>query len=107
MVHTVLLAEDEPSVEKMVTRRLTANGYDVVVAHDGEEALQKALSCNPDVIVLDIMMPRISGDVVASYLREIPSMSRIPVIFLSCLLQSGEERTSEESSRENYYMLAK
>lgn len=108
MAHTVLLAEDEPSVEKMVARRLVANGYEVVVAHDGVETLQKALSCHPDVIVMDIMMPKISGDVAAAYLREMPSTSHIPVIFLSCLLRSGEEQASgKEDAGGNYYMLPK
>lgn len=81
----VLLADDEPAIQKVVARRLEANGYQVVVARDGQEALSLARLEKPDAIVLDIMMPKMTGDDVAVKLREDDRTASIPVIFLTCL----------------------
>lgn len=86
----VLLADDEYPVQKMVERRLEANGYEVIVASNGEQALQLARERQPDVIVMDILMPKISGDEVAGTLHKDDRTSHIPIIFLTCLLQPGE-----------------
>ncbi len=86
----VLLADDEPFLQKLIERRLRANGYLVVLANDGEEALKLAREKHPDVIVMDVMMPKMSGDDVAKELQADSSTSRIPIIFLTCLVRPEE-----------------
>lgn len=100
----ILLADDEFSTQKMIERRLEANGYEVIVANDGQEALRLARERHPDVIVLDIMMPKMSGDEVAQNLQKDTQTSRIPVIFLTCLLRPGEEGNSGFTAAKNWIL---
>lgn len=72
----------------MIERRLTANGFQVVLANDGEDALEKIRKEHPDLVVMDIMMPKMNGDQVASLLREQKDTADIPIIFLTCLAES-------------------
>ena len=97
---TILLADDEPTLQKLIERRLHANGYWVLVAKDGEEALRLAREKHPDVIVMDIMMPKMNGDDVARRLQSDPGTSKIPVIFLTCLVRP-------EEAMESRYMIGK
>ena len=90
----VLLADDEPSLQKVVERRLRANGYLVILAGDGAEALRLAREKHPDVIVMDVMMPKMSGDNVARELQADARTSNIPIIFLTCLVKSQEAMES-------------
>ena len=91
----VLLADDELDVRKMIERRLAAKGYEVIVASDGEQALRLARDRSPDVLVLDIMMPKLPGDAVASELKNDSRTASIPVIFLTCLVGPDEAAKSE------------
>ena len=91
----ILVAEDEPSVQKMVGKRLEANGYEVILASDGEEALKLAYETDPDLIVMDIIMPKIEGDDVANRLQQNDFTAHIPVIFLTCLVRSEEAAPSK------------
>ncbi len=92
----ILLAEDELSVQKMIRKRLETNGFEVVLANDGEEVLRLAHETHPDMIVMDIIMPKMEGDNVANYLQQNEDTSRIPVIFMTCLVRP------EEARRTNY-----
>ena len=70
MLETILVVDDDPDVARFVEINLRFVGYDVLVAGDGEEALRIAEEVRPDLILLDIMMPRIDGFEVARRLRE-------------------------------------
>ena len=100
----VLLADDEPSVQRVLARRLEAQGYRVLTAADGEEALKKAHEEHPDVILLDIMLPKKSGNVVAAELREQDDTAQIPVIFITCLVNNEEARVMHYQSGGNRIM---
>ena len=100
----VLLADDEPSVQRVLARRLEAQGYQVLTALDGEEALEKARDEHPDVILLDIMLPKKSGNVVAAELREQSDTAEIPVIFITCLVNNDEARVMHYQSGGNRIM---
>ena len=100
----ILLADDEPDVRQMLARRLKAEGYDVVTAVDGEEAIKKAVSEKPDVILLDIMLPKKSGNVVAAELREKEDTAEIPVIFITALVNNSEARVMGYQSAGNHIM---
>jgi DNA-binding response OmpR family regulator len=87
---TVLVAEDDPDVSDLVRHVLEADGYLVEVARDGEEALARFEACCPDLVVLDIMMPRLTGFEVLSRLRDLEEEgTSVPVLILSA-------RASEE-----------
>jgi DNA-binding response OmpR family regulator len=81
---TVLLAEDDPDVGDLVRHVLEADGYRVELARDGAEALERFEACCPDLVVLDIMMPRLTGFEVLSRLRDLEEEGRsVPVLILS------------------------
>ncbi len=80
----VLMADDEIDVLAIMTKRIKAAGYDVVAAKDGQEAWDKIVSDNPDVIILDVTMPLLDGFSVLKRLRETPPSSKWqPVIIVS------------------------
>lgn len=79
----VLVVDDDPSVRDLVARHLNRDGYRVETAADGQLALAKAKSFNPDVITLDLMMPHLDGWAVLDRLKHDPELENIPVIILS------------------------
>ena len=86
----VLVVDDEPDIVRMVESRLVAHGYDVLTAGGGREALEKVRSFHPDIIILDVVMPEMGGEVVAGELRERPETAKIPVIFLTAIVTEQE-----------------
>jgi two-component system, OmpR family, alkaline phosphatase synthesis response regulator PhoP len=97
-VTRLLVADDSETVLLMLQRRLEMSGYEVVTAKDGQEALEQAEGENPDLILLDAMMPRMSG---VEALRELrASGSKIPVIIISAHLDAQEpERMIEAGAQ--------
>ena len=83
MVNKVLVVDDEPHIIKLVETRLKSNGYTVITACDGLEGFEKAKAENPDIILLDITMPRMSGKDALMKLKEDKQTSSIPVIMLT------------------------
>ena len=80
---TILFADDEPSVRKVLGRRLGLWGYQVVIASDGTEALRIAEARPPDLVLLDVMMPGLDGMEVCRRLKAMPQTARIPVILIT------------------------
>ncbi|HEY8495475.1 MAG TPA: response regulator transcription factor [Limnochordales bacterium] len=76
----ILIAEDDPSALRLLTKFLTAKGYETLTAADGREAWHSFLTHEPDLVLLDVQMPHMDG---WSVLREIRSMSSVPVIMLT------------------------
>jgi CheY-like chemotaxis protein len=91
MSKKILVVDDEPAILNLVENRLRANGYDVVTAADGEEGVQKAKAENPDLILLDIMMPKMSGCEAAVLIQDDPKTKDIPIIMLTALVSKNEE----------------
>jgi len=79
----ILVVDDEPDAVELVEFNLKANGYDVVTATDGEEALEKARANIPDLIVLDLMLPEVDGTEVCKILRRDQRTQAIPIIMLT------------------------
>ena len=79
----VLLVEDDEAVAEMYRIRLEVDGYDVAVAHDGESGLREALAAPPDLMYLDIRLPRIDGLEVLRRLRRDARGATVPVILIS------------------------
>jgi DNA-binding response OmpR family regulator len=79
----VLLVEDDPEIVAMYSRKLTLDGYAVTVAEDGEEALVKAMEVRPDIVFLDLDLPRKDGFEVLKALRADPRTADTPVVILT------------------------
>ncbi|MFH1239229.1 MAG: response regulator [bacterium] len=83
MAKKILIADDEPNILKLLTSRLKANGYEIVVASDGMQATMKAHREKPDLIIMDIKMPGGDGLSVYKNLKQSDNTVTIPLIFLT------------------------
>ena len=79
----ILIVDDEPDAIEMLAFNLRNSGYEVVTAEDGEEALKKAKQDNPDLMVLDLMIPEVDGLEVCKLLRRDPATAKLPIIMLT------------------------
>jgi len=84
----ILIVEDEPDMAELVALRLRREGYEVEVAHDGQEGLRRARAQPPDLVVLDVMLPGMPGTEVAAALRGDPRTAKLPILMLTA---KGEE----------------
>lgn len=100
----VMLVEDDDSLREIYSIRLTAEGYNIVSAHDGEEALAIAVRERPDLIVSDVMMPKITGFDMLDILRSTPETQNIKVIMMTAL-SSEEERIRGENLGADRYLV--
>ena len=95
----ILLADDEASIRRILETRLKMAGYDVYTAQDGEEAVNAFNKYNPDLVVLDVMMPKMDGYGVT---REIRRTSDVPIIILTALGDVSERITGLELGADDY-----
>lgn len=79
----VLLIEDDPSIAQMYRLQLELDGHTVWVAADGESGLRMARTHRPDIVLLDVRLPRLDGFEVLAALRDHPATNQLPVVFLS------------------------
>ena len=98
----VLLVDDDASIIKVVGKGLQVAGYEVVTAMDGEEAMTKAQLVNPDVILLDLMLPKKSGFEVCAALKKNPSYAKIPIIIFTGKGQEMDEKICRELGANAY-----
>src|SRR3989344_6028291 len=87
----ILLTEDDPLMVRMYQRKLVNDGYEVDIASNGEEGLVKIRSFRPDLVLLDIMMPKLNGLQVLERMKADPTISKIPVVILTNLGGSEED----------------
>jgi two-component system, OmpR family, alkaline phosphatase synthesis response regulator PhoP len=90
MAKTILVVDDERHIVRLVEVNLTRAGYEVATAYDGVEALEKVKETEPDMIVLDVMMPRMDGFEVLKRLQADPDTQDIPVIMLTAKAQDAD-----------------
>ena len=90
MAKKILAVDDEKHIVRLVQVNLERAGYEVVTANDGKEALEKVASENPDLLVLDVMMPYMDGFEVLQNLRRNPGTRDIPVIMLTAKAQDAD-----------------
>jgi DNA-binding response OmpR family regulator len=98
----VLVADDEEDIRMLVTFRLKRAGYDVLEASDGEQALRLATEGSPDVAVLDVMMPKLSGFEVLGELRSNAATSELPVILLTARAQPADVERGLAAGADDY-----
>lgn len=102
MTKKILIADDDPTIIKLLQVNLEMEGYEVIAAEDGEQAVEKAQESKPDLIVLDIMMPRMDGWAARDALREVDSIADVPVIFLSARAQQADIQKGYEAGVVEY-----
>ena len=98
----VLVADDDPDIRQLVTFRLERAGYEVVEAADGEQALQVCSEMRPDLAVLDVMMPKLTGYDVTRRIREDEALRAMPVILLTARVQDGDVAQGFEAGADDY-----
>lgn len=99
---TILLVEDNEMNRDMLSRRLTKRGYDVIMAVDGEDGLQKAVATGPDLILMDMSLPVLDGWEATRRLKADPTTSRIPVIALTAHAMSDDRKKAIEAGCDDY-----
>ncbi|HZV90442.1 MAG TPA: response regulator [Candidatus Nitrosocosmicus sp.] len=92
----VLVVDDEPDLVRVLEFGLKASGYTVEVASDGQEGLKKAREIKPDVILLDLMLPKLDGYKVCRLLKFDDRFKHIPIIILSARTQEGDQTLALE-----------
>lgn len=100
--HRILVVEDEKNIAKVVAYNLEREGYQVAAARDGEEALAKARKENPDLVVLDLMLPKVDGLEVCRQLKSDPRTARIPIIMLTAKTQEADRVVGLELGADDY-----
>jgi len=92
MKKKILIVDDEKQIARMLKIRMESMGYEADVAHDGVEGLEKAQQYKPDLIILDVMMPKMDGFEVCRKLKEDPVFKSTPIIMLSV---KAEEKAND------------
>ncbi len=100
----ILIAEDEPDIRELLAFTLKYAGHEVITAADGMEAYQMALKEIPDMILMDVRMPRMTGYEACRQIKAEPSVQHIPVVFLSAKGQDAEIRTGLDAGAVEYLL---
>ena len=98
----ILLVDDEPSIVKMVGKRLEIEGFDVLVAVDGQEGLAKAQAEHPDLIILDLMLPKLNGYEICTMLKQDTRYQKIPIVLFTAKAQEKDEKLGIECGANAY-----
>lgn len=102
MPKKILIVEDDPKNMKLVMMALKPHGYTLVYATDGEEAFETALKEQPDLILMDMQLPKMSGMDVTRKLREIPAFSETPILAVTAYAMKGDEEKYIEAGCSGY-----
>jgi len=98
----VLIVDDEKDIVDTLTFRLNAAGYEVISAFDGQEALDKTRAENPDLIILDLMLPKIDGYKVCRMLKFDKNYKDIPIIMFTARAQEEDKKLGEQMGADSY-----
>jgi CheY-like chemotaxis protein len=100
----ILIAEDERDIRDLVAFTLRFAGHEVFAASNGEEAVEMAPQVNPDLILMDVRMPRMTGYEACRAMKENPDLRDIPVVFLSAKGQESEIQQGLDAGAEEYLL---
>ena len=98
----ILLVDDEPDLVQMVSFRLTASGYEVITAFDGQQALDQVKKGKPDLIILDLMLPKLDGYKVCRLLKFDERTKSIPVLIFTARAQVEDVTLATECGADAY-----
>jgi DNA-binding response OmpR family regulator len=99
----ILIVDDEIEMAEMETMRLKASGYEVMVAHDGKSGLQKARQWQPDLVILDLMLPVMNGYEVCAALKKDEQCRKIPIILVSAVDHKYDTDLGKKVGAEAYF----
>jgi two-component system alkaline phosphatase synthesis response regulator PhoP len=102
VLRKVLIADDEPDILEILKYNLSNEGYEVTTAKDGDEALEKARRTQPDLIILDVMMPKKTGVEVCQILRGQPAFRETLIIFLTAVNDEGTQIKGLQTGADDY-----
>jgi CheY-like chemotaxis protein len=100
----ILVAEDEKDIRELITFTLRFAGLDVLIATNGVEAIEVAEAEKPDLVILDVRMPKMSGYEACRRLKENPRTAELPIVFLSAKGQDSEIQQGLASGAEEYIL---
>ena len=100
----ILIAEDEKDIRDLITFTLRFAGHEVVATSNGQEAYERAQQENPDLILMDVRMPKMNGYEACQKIKELELTKHIPVVFLSAKGQDAEVKTGLEVGAEEYVL---
>ena len=100
----ILVAEDERDIRELIVFTLQLSGFNVVEVPNGEEAVKKAVEINPDLILMDVRMPKMTGYEACKELKSKDNTKDIPIVFLSAKGQEAEVNTGLELGAEEYFL---
>ncbi len=96
-LHSILMIEDEPDIQTVARLSLESiGGFEVEVCSSGQEAIDKAAGINPDLILLDVMMPGMDGPTTLIELKKMPALADTPVVFMTAKVQPQEIQQYKE-----------
>ena len=98
----ILVCDDEPQLVDLLKVRLEANNYNVITAIDGFEAIEKARNNNPDLIILDLMLPKLNGYKVCRMLKFDDKYKHIPIIMFTARASQEDKKTGRETGADAY-----
>lgn len=98
----ILIADDEPDILEIVSYNLSKEGYDIYTAKDGSEAVAQAKLLKPDLIILDVMMPKKTGVEVCQLLRSLPAFQDTLIIFLTAMSDEASQIKGLETGADDY-----
>ena len=98
----ILLVEDDDALANVYLVRLQAEGFDVKRVDNGEAALATAVSFKPDLVLLDVMMPQVSGFDVLDILRNTPETANLKIIMLTALSQDSDKKRAQDLGVDDY-----
>jgi DNA-binding response OmpR family regulator len=100
----ILIAEDERDIRDLITFTLKFSGHEVFAASNGEEALNMVKQVMPDIILMDVRMPKMTGYEACAAMKADPTVAHIPVVFLSAKGQESEVQTGIEAGAVEYIL---
>lgn len=102
MTKRILYIEDNPDNRLLIRRVLQAEGYEVMEAVDGQTGMQRAAEVQPDLILMDINLPEIDGYEVTARLKQLPGLSRIPIIAVTANVMKGDREKTLAAGCDGY-----
>ncbi|MGD9015265.1 MAG: response regulator, partial [Candidatus Omnitrophota bacterium] len=102
MAKKILVVDDEPNIVDVISTRLKANNYEVVAACDGLQALELAKKERPDLVILDLMLPKMDGYQVCNQLKSEDDLKDIPIIMLTSLGKANEIKEGLDKGADAY-----
>ena len=100
----ILVAEDERDIRELIAFTLRFSGHEVITVTNGEEAWQTAPEEKPDLILMDVRMPRMTGYEACQRIKADPALQHIPVVFLSAKGQESEIQTGLDAGASEYFL---